>query len=164
MKVSLKSSFAFCLLYFLVSSAWAQEVDTPCGDFQLYPNYLEVDSTKAEEDDVSYGDTRFVHISLVDEEDNEVAQFIHTAVVVPGGSEDRYNLLLEGHMLFRNGTIGVSGIYDRPNLTSDKPEAAPEFNLALHAGTKGFSGYIGEVRLVRDSEDKRVYLFNLPCN
>ena len=144
-------------------STGAQTVDTPCGSFDLYPEYLSADTVTVSEDQISLGDSRIVQISLVNSDRDEVATFITIGTVVPERNEGQHTLLLSGQMLFADGAVGVTGICDRPNITSLEPECAPEMSLGLHSGTGEFAGYVGEIRLTRDDDNRRVYSFDFPC-
>ncbi|MEM1361907.1 MAG: hypothetical protein AAGF94_09365 [Pseudomonadota bacterium] len=160
---SFKSVISMALFALAPMAASAQSAETPCGSFSLSPVYVTVDTITASDEEVSFGDKRILHISLVDSDGKEVAEYFAENTVVPGGSDDRHQLLTSGRMVFPGGALSVSGTYHRPNITSSLPEAAPEFSFALHAGTGDFVGYAGEVHLNRDSDGKRLYNFDFPC-
>lgn len=145
-------------------SAYAQTAETPCGQFDLFIEYQSADAVTASDDKVSLGDTRHALASLLNAEGDEVAKFIIFSTVVAGGTAGRHNMMLNGQLLFMDGTLAVSGLYDRSDIAGSQSDAAPEFDLALHAGTGDFAGYNGAVRLSRDKDNRRVYSFDFPCN
>ncbi|MEM9107140.1 MAG: hypothetical protein AAGC96_15930 [Pseudomonadota bacterium] len=148
---------------FLASAAGAQQVPAPCGEFQLFPEYLTAERLDHAPGGHSLGDTRYVHMSMRDSDGNEVAQFIHTAVVVPGGSDGLQNLILDGYFVFEDGLLRAGTLYSRPDLTGLAPAGPDAFDIILHGGTGRYVGFNGVVRLTRDDEGRRVYSFNNPC-
>ncbi|MEM7445665.1 MAG: hypothetical protein AAF414_20255 [Pseudomonadota bacterium] len=146
----------------LSTSALAQNGDVPCGQFDLYPRYVEVHFSDLGEEGVSLGDTRVGQIALVTEDETETAQFYFHSVVVPGGDEEFHNLLLTGHVVFADASIPVSFMYLRPNLTDSEPGPS-EIESAVHGGTGSLTGTSGMLRLTRDDDRNRYYSFDLAC-